>query len=163
MLETSHITVLPEPPAAQAFFDALPGPGVTVLPAAPLMHGTACWFVLPILARGGTVVTLTGSSLDPVELLDALQDGVKGLCIVGEAFARPLLRLLDEDPDRWDLSGVRVLFSSGAVLGAESKRRLPAPAPQAQLVDGLGPSESASLARLVSTRHDHVAKTGRAE
>src|SRR3546814_21173554 len=87
------------------------------------MHGIACWSVLPILARGGTVVTNTGSSLDPVELLDALQDGVKGLCTVGEAFARPLLRLLDEDPDRWDLSGVRVLFSSGAVTGSSLEER----------------------------------------
>src|SRR3546814_723119 len=119
MLETSQGSVRPGAWSGQSFFGALPGPGVTVLPAAPLMHGTACWFVRPILARGGTVVTLTGSSLDPVELLDALQDGVKGLCIVGEAFARPLLRLLDEDPDRWDLSGVRVLFSSGAVLRSE--------------------------------------------
>jgi len=150
MLEVTQGTELPEPPDAAGFVGALDRPGVTALPAAPLMHGTATWFVLPILSRGGCAVTLPSHSLDPVELLDAtVAHGVKGLCIVGEAFARPILRELDAAPDRWDLSGLRVLFSSGAMLGAESKKRFLHHAPRAKVVDGLGSSESGSLGRSV--------------
>ncbi|MET0727681.1 MAG: AMP-binding protein [Acidimicrobiales bacterium] len=159
MLEVSQGSTPLEPPDAAAFVGSLEGPGVTVLPAAPLMHGTACWFVMPILARGGTVVTLTHPSLDPVELLDTVAArGVKGLCIVGEAFARPLLNQLDHHPDRWDLSGVRVVFSSGAMLSEESKRRFLRHAPRAMVVDGLGTSESGSLGRSI-TSGDAAART----
>jgi 3-oxocholest-4-en-26-oate---CoA ligase len=111
------------------------------------MHGSACWFCLPVLSRGGTVVTLTETSLDPVELLDTVvARGVQRLCIVGDAFAKPILRELEGDADRWDLSGVRVIFSSGAMLSPDSKRRLLRFAPNAQVLDGLGSSESGSLA-----------------
>ena len=135
----------------RAMVAGLTKPGTTVMPAAPLMHGTACWFVLPVLARGGTVVTLVDVSLDPVELLDTVVDRqVKGLCIVGDAFARPLLAALEGAPDRWDLSGLRVLFSSGAMLSQDSKRRLLRFAPRAQVIDGLGSSESGTVGRSVT-------------
>lgn len=150
MLEVSQGSPLIEPPDPEAFHDREGTRGVTALPAAPLMHGTACWFVLPILARGGTAVTLTSPSLDAVELLDAVvEHKVKGLCIVGEAFARPIITELEAHPGRWDLSSLRVLFSSGAMLGQESKRRLLAHAPRLMVVDGLGSSESGSLGRSV--------------
>ena len=151
MLEKSQGTQLPDTAGAAGFVASFERPGVTALPAAPLMHGTAMWFVMPILARGGSIVTLTQPSLEPVELLDAtVARGVKGLCIVGEAFARPLLKELDAAPDRWDLSGLRVVFSSGAVLGRDSKRRFLRHAPKVKVVDGLGTSESGALARSVT-------------
>ena len=120
------------------------------------MHGTACWFCLPVLSRGGTVVTLTSPSLDAVELLDTVvARGVRRLCIVGDAFAKPILRELDADPDRWDLSALRVIFSSGAMLSQDSKHRLLRFAPKAQVFDGLGSSESGNLAMSVtSTEHE---------
>lgn len=159
MLEVSQGTELPEPPDPEGFVAALERPGVTALPAAPLMHGTACWFVLPILSRGGCAVTLTKASLDAVELLDTVvREGVKGVCIVGEAFARPMLKELEAHPGRWDLSGLRVLFSSGAMLGQESKRKILEHAPKVKVVDGLGSSESGTLARSV-TDDPSAAKT----
>jgi fatty-acyl-CoA synthase len=97
-------------------------------------------------------VTLTKSSLDAVELLDAVvAREVKGLCIAGEAFIRPILRELEDDPLRWDLSRLRVVFSSGAMLSQQSKDRLIRIAPQAMVVDGLGTSESGTLARSITT------------
>ena len=46
-----------------------------------------------------------GTGLDPVELWDAVErEGVQHLIVVGDAFAKPLLRALDDAPDRWDLS-----------------------------------------------------------
>jgi acyl-CoA synthetase (AMP-forming)/AMP-acid ligase II len=142
---------LPDPPDATEFVARLRQPGPTVLPAAPLMHGTACWFSKPALSRGGAVVTLTARSLDIVELLDTIVGRrVKGLCIVGEAFVRPMLRELDADPQRWDLSGLRVIMSSGAMLSHASKQRLLTFAPRALIVDSLGSSESGSLASSVT-------------
>jgi 3-oxocholest-4-en-26-oate---CoA ligase len=153
MLETAKGTRLPEPPDPEEFIAQLARDSMTCLPAAPLIHGTACFFVMPILARGGAVVTLTDASLNPVEVLDTVeQREVKGLCIVGEAFARPILRELEAAPDRWDLSSLRVIFSSGAMLSTQSKERFLAFATRAMVVDGLGSSESGSIAHSVATK-----------
>jgi 3-oxocholest-4-en-26-oate---CoA ligase len=147
-----------EGPADPAGWAArLPRPAPPALPAPPLMHGTACWFALPVLSRGGTVVTLTGTPFDAVELLDTVvAAGVRRLCIVGDAFAKPLLRELDADPNRWDLSGLQVIVSSGAMLSQDSKQRLLRYAPRVQIVDGLGTSESGNVATTTTSRGDET-------
>ena len=138
---------------AAAWAAGLRRPDVPVMPAPPLMHGTACWFCLPVLSRAGSVVTLTQPSLDVEELLDTVvARGVRRLCLVGDAFAKPLLGALEDDPERWDLSGLRVIFSSGAMLSQDSKQRLLRFAPNAAIFDGLGSSESGSLAMSVTDR-----------
>jgi acyl-CoA synthetase (AMP-forming)/AMP-acid ligase II len=135
-----------------AFVGGLTRPGMRALPAPPLMHGTACWFAMPFLCRAGAVVTLTAASLDAVELLDTVvRERVMAVCIVGEAFARPLLKELEAEPERWDLSNLRAVVSSGAMLSQDSKRRLLRFAPKAQIIDGLGTSESGSLATTVTS------------
>jgi len=155
MLEGAQHTELPPVVDPQAFVNRFSQANLICLPAAPLMHGTACWFIVPILARGGAVVTLTKPSLDPVELLDTVEARtVKGLCIAGEAFIRPILRELEGDSGRWDLSRLRVVFSSGAMLSHQSKSRLIRFAPQAMIVDGLGTSESGTMARAISTAEE---------
>ena len=53
--------------------------------------------------------------------------------------------------------GLRVLFSSGAMLGQDSKRRILAHAPKVKVVDGLGSSESGTLARSVTDDPDAAA------
>jgi acyl-CoA synthetase (AMP-forming)/AMP-acid ligase II len=163
MLEGVNGRRLADEADARAYVGALDRPGPRVLPAAPLMHGTAAWFSMPALNRAGSVVTLTAPSFDPVELLDAVTRlGVKGISIVGDAFARPLLRHLDTAPDRWDLSSLRVIGSSGAMLSRESKERLLVHAPRAKVVDSLGSSESGMSARSVAGG-DGVAGTARFE
>ncbi len=148
MLEELNGSV-PAPDAdAAAHAAMLERPGPLVLPAAPLMHGTAMWFVLPVLSRGGSVVTLPEHSFEPEALLDTLSlHRVKGLCIVGDAFARPLVAALDADPERWDLSGLRVVFSSGVSFSAATQAALLRHATGAVVVDSLGSSESGGLAR----------------
>lgn len=149
MLEDSNgrpvpATGEPADPAARVAGFAKPGP--RVLPAPPLMHGTAMWFALPALNAGGSVVTTSDRRFDPARLLDTLVDQqVKGICIVGDAFARPLADALDAAPDRWDLGHVRVIFSSGAMFSAATKARLLAHAPKAIAIDNLGSSESGGL------------------
>lgn len=158
-LERQQGATLPDPSDVAAFVDRYGHAPLSVLPAAPLMHGTACWFALPILSRGGAIVTLTSKSLNPVELLDTVANRkVKGLCIAGNAFARPLLEQLDQNPQRWDLSALRVITSSGAILSEDNKRRLLSYAPGAIVVDSLGSSESGAIARSIASGEGTASK-----
>ena len=62
------------------------------------MHGTGMWLgtMSPLLLKG-TVVTLTNRSFDPDELWGAVErEGSSTVVIVGDAFAKPMLRALDE-------------------------------------------------------------------
>ena len=75
-------------------------PGPRNLPAAPLMHGTGLFNALSNLMVGGSVVTMSGRRFDPVELLDTVQaERINSMSIVGDAFAKPILRALDAEPD----------------------------------------------------------------
>ena len=47
-------------------------PGMTGLPACPLMHGTGCMTQMVVLCQGGAVVTLESRNLDIAELLDTI-------------------------------------------------------------------------------------------
>jgi fatty-acyl-CoA synthase len=123
------------------------------LPAAPLMHGTAYVFASTILNRGGTVVTLRRRQLDMDELLDTVQARrVTELCIVGDAFCRPMVDALDAEPSRWDLASLKAVSSSGMMWGASNKERLLRHAANAVLVDFLNSSEASGMGRAVSSR-----------
>jgi fatty-acyl-CoA synthase len=123
-----------------------------VLPAAPLMHGTAAFSAFGMLGAGGAVVLCPGTKFDVVELLDTVaQQRVTDLSIVGDAFARPMLDALDEEPNRWEVSTVRVILSSGVMWSAPIKEGLIAHMPEVLCVDTLGSSEAVGLARSISS------------
>lgn len=126
------------------------------LSAAPLMHGTGYVFAGTIFSRGGTLVHQQSRRFDPVHLLDTIAENrVTALCIVGEAFGRPLVDALDAEPERWDLSHLDAVSSAGMVWRAESKQRLLRHAPNAVLVDLLNSSEASGMGRSVmSSRRD---------
>jgi len=114
----------------------------TVLPACPLMHGTGLFITLSTLSGGGTVVLIDRPGLDAAVIWDAVErEGVQVLTIVGDAFARPLLAALDEDPKRWDLGSLRAITSSGVTWSPETKRGLLGHLPDVTLLDSLGASE----------------------
>ena len=122
------------------------------LPAAPLMHGTGFVFAATILNRGGTVVTLPGKSFDVAQLLDTMtHEGVTDVCIVGDAFCRPIVDALDLEPKRWELSCLRVVSSSGMAWSASVKERLLAHAPSALLIDFLNSSEASGMGRSLTS------------
>ncbi len=122
------------------------------LPAAPLMHGTGFVFAATILNRGGAVLTLPGQSFDPVALLDAMQASpVTDLCIVGDAFCRPIVDALDRNPGRWDLPALKVVSSSGMVWSADVKQRLLLHAPGVLMIDFLNSSEASGLGRSLTS------------
>lgn len=131
----------PEPPdpieAARAGKRA-----ATVLPAAPLMHGTGLFSSISVLAGAGTVVLVDRQGLDAELLWDTVaREGVQLLTIVGDVFARPLLAALQANPGRWDLSGLRAIQSSGVLFSPQVKQALLALLSGMTIVDSLGASE----------------------
>ena len=131
----------PEPP--DPFAAARAGKRAsTLLPAAPLMHGTGLFAALAALAGGGTVVLVDHAGLDPELVWDAVaREHVQTLTIVGDVFARPLLDALRAHPNRWDLSSLRAITSSGVLFSADVKRGLLDHLDRVTIVDSLGASE----------------------
>ena len=119
------------------------GPGMTLLPSCPLMHGTGGFTALECLSEGGRVVTLVSRRFDPVELLETVErERVNGVVIVGDAFAKPILAALDADPGRFDLSSVVGMVSSGVMWSEETKQGLLGHHPGMLLVDAFSSSEA---------------------
>jgi fatty-acyl-CoA synthase len=122
------------------------------LPAPPLMHGTAYVFASTVLNRGGSVVTLPEQRFDAARLLDAIvANGVTDICIVGDAFCRPMVDALDAEPGRYDLSKLRAMSSSGMMWSQEVKARLLAHAPQLVMIDFLNSSEASGMGRSITS------------
>jgi len=141
----------PADPDLDAVRAALAGPGPVHVPACPLMHGTGWFTALMAMMTGGCVVTLTGASFDAVELLDTVErEGVNMMAIVGDAFARPMLRALDAEPDRWDLSSLVAMISSGVMWSEASKAALLEHHPGMILQDAFSSSEALNMGASVS-------------
>jgi fatty-acyl-CoA synthase len=116
--------------------------------ACPLMHGTGVWLGAFIThAMGGTLVTLAGRSFDGHAVwATARRERASHLVIVGDAFAKPLIRALDEAAARGephDTSAVRCMISSGVMWTAEVKEALLERVPRLRLVDTMGSTEGA--------------------
>jgi acyl-CoA synthetase (AMP-forming)/AMP-acid ligase II len=128
------------------------GPGMTLLPACPLMHGTGGFTSLECLSEGGRVVTLASRQFDPIELLDTVErEKVNGLIIVGDAFAKPILATLDAHPGRWDLTSLVGIISSGVMWSEEIKQGLLRHHPNMLLVDAFSSSEAIGMGSSVSS------------
>ncbi len=141
--------------------ESLTTPGPVHVPACPLMHGTGWFTALMALMTGGCVVTLTNRSFDAVELLDTVErEGVNMMAIVGDAFAKPMLRALDADPGRWDLSSLIALISAGVRWSEDSKQRLLAHHPGMLLQDAFSSSEALNMGASISSG-DSAAKTAK--
>jgi fatty-acyl-CoA synthase len=120
--------------------------------ACPLMHGTGLFMALAALLGGGTVVTLTGATFDADELCHAVATNrVTSVVLVGDAFARPILRSLNAAADAHDISSIRSIVSSGAMWSHEVKAGLLEHNRAMILVDSFGASEISGLGRSVST------------
>jgi fatty-acyl-CoA synthase len=126
--------------------------GSVHIPACPLMHGTGWFTALMTLMAGGCNVTLTGRTFDAVELLDTVErEGVNTMAIVGDAFAKPMLRALDAEPDRWDLSSLFAIISSGVMWSETSKQALLAHHPNMLLQDAFSSSEALNMGASISS------------
>ncbi len=143
---------LPTLPGWAEFDARMAKPGPRNLPAAPLMHGTGAFNAMWNLVLAGSVVTLPGRKFDPVELLDSIQlHRVNSISIVGDAFAKPILKALDAQPDRWDISSLRVIVSSGVIWASETKLGLLRHNARLIMIDSLGSSEAIGMASNTTT------------
>jgi fatty-acyl-CoA synthase len=141
------------PVATRAAADA--GQVPRTLVACPLMHGTGMWLGAFVAhSIGGAVVLTTSRSFDPHEAWRLVEsERCRGVVIVGDAFARPLLNALDEavaGGTAYDLSSLTQMVSSGVMWSAEVKQGLLRHA-DLVLLDAMGSTEGA-LGTSITTR-----------
>ncbi|MHB8528090.1 MAG: acyl-CoA synthetase [Caulobacteraceae bacterium] len=133
------------------------GPGPRTLPASPLMHGTGLLPSMASILSGGSVVTLTSPRFDPEELLRTIdRRKPQILALVGDAFAKPMLRALETNPGAYDLSSITAVLSSGVMWSREVKRGLLEFMPAAMLHDGFSSSEAIGLGASITTKDAEV-------
>src|SRR5262245_26701052 len=127
-------------------------PGIVMLPACPLMHGTGQFSAFIAMNLGGTIVSLPSRRFDAGELWrEAARTRANAIIIVGQAFAGPMLAWLDEHPGELDLSSVFLISSSGVMWSQDNKDGLLRHLPGAILFDSFGSSEAVGLGASVST------------
>ena len=133
------------------------GGGTTrCLPACPFMHGTAHWMALSTMHGGGTIVISPDHHLDPERLLGLIaEEKVSFLVIVGDAFARPLVDVVEtKGAESWDLSSLKVMLSGGAILSPSVKADLKRLLPSTLVMDGYGASETGGQGSMVAGGED---------
>lgn len=151
-LNEGNIMKLPEDEGLEGVRRTISGPGPVHLPACPLMHGTGLFTALGMMDVGGSIVTLTNRRFDPVELLDTVdRDQVNTMAIVGDAFAKPILRELDANPDRWKMSTLLAIISSGVIWSEPTKAGLLRHRPSLILIDAFSSSEALGMGVSVSS------------
>src|SRR3546814_10121261 len=90
---------------------------------------------------------LTGSQRCALPIWNKLQS----IAMVGDAFAKPMLKVLDENPGRFDMSSLITIVSSGVMWSKEVKQGLIGHIPQVALMDSFGASEGLGFGRSVTT------------
>jgi fatty-acyl-CoA synthase len=154
LIKATHGTnpLLLGPADYTALGESITGPGLSCLPACPLMHGTGQFTAFIAMSGAGAITTLESRQLDIAELLDTIERfGIQTLTIVGDAFAKPILRALDDNPGKWDLSSLIVIASSGVMWSEPVKEGLLKHNPTMMLIDAYSSSEAIGLGQSVST------------
>ncbi|MGH7804295.1 MAG: AMP-binding protein, partial [Candidatus Binatia bacterium] len=119
------------------------GIGGKIIVAMPFMHGAGLGACFNTWHRGGTVVLPDEKRrLDPESYWSAVErHGVDSLMLIGDAFALPLADALRRN--RWDLSSVRIVTSTAAVLSATAKADLLAGLPEhVMVIESVGSTET---------------------
>lgn len=126
------------------------GTGITRrLPLCPLIHGGAQWIALTALLTGGTCLLTVDASLDAGSALAfASDEQAEFLMIIGDAVARPLAAELRRNHQLYDLSSLRLVSSSGAILSPAVKSELEEYLPATKVIDRFGASETGGQGRI---------------
>lgn len=134
------------------------------LPACPLMHGTGLFTALGAIINGGAIVTTEpkGKFIPEVIWETVDRHRVTAIAIVGDAFAQPMLNVLEENPGKYDLSCVQSITSSGVMWSMAVKQGLIKHMPQVALNDSFGASEAVGFGMSVTTA-EGVSETAKFE
>jgi acyl-CoA synthetase (AMP-forming)/AMP-acid ligase II len=123
------------------------------LPASPLMHGTGGFTSFQAMLVGAGIVTLENRHFDAHELWQTVQrERVTQMAIVGDAFAKPMVRALEEAEAKgepYDISSMQLIISSGVMWSPETKQAFMA---RGNIIcfDSLGSSEGVGFAGSIS-------------
>ncbi len=119
----------------------------------PLMHGTG-WFTAMIAwLTGGTVILMDDpKSFDAAQLWEIVsRTKATAVTIVGDSFARPMLRALESAPQPYELSSLQMVASSGVMWSQETKVGLLKYLPHSMLVDAFSSSEAVGMGMSITT------------
>lgn len=134
--------------------------GVRGLIGCPLMHGTGWFTSIIALLTGGTVVLLDNPRhFDPAEFWSIVErEKPQSATIVGDSFARPLVRELErEGAPGYDLSSLLMMVSSGVMWSQETKQALLGHHASMMLVDAFSSSEALGMGQSIMTAAGTVA------
>jgi len=132
-------------------------PRTVNLPLPPIMHGTGLLSAVGAMASGGTCITLTSRSFEPELALENItKHKVTQVTIVGDAFARPMLEVLDENPGKYDISSVGVINSSGVMWTKEIKAGLLKHNQNVLLSDAFSSSEAIGIGTSLMTKDQTI-------
>jgi len=121
-------------------------PGITALAIPPFMHAAGHWLAFSTMFGGGKIVTLERGIFDPSEVWRLVEvEEVNVIAVVGDAMARPLLDVLVDDPDRYNLSTLMAVGSGGAVLSPSTKAQIARLLPGRVVADRFGSSETGQV------------------
>lgn len=119
----------------------------------PLMHGTG-WFtaVIAWLAGGAVILLDNPKRFDAAELFSIVErEKPTAVTIVGDSFAKPMLRELERGQRSYDLSSLMMISSSGVMWSQETKEALLKHAPQLMLIDSFSSSEAVGMGLSITT------------
>ncbi len=121
----------------------------------PFMHGAAQWNVFNSFHRGGTVVLPDETRrLDADAVWHAVErHRCDAIMVTGDGVARPLLAALA--PGRHDVSSIRAVTSTAAVLSRAVRDELLAAFPGVLLLESIGASEGGLQAMTNDTDSGH--------
>lgn len=134
------------------------------MPGCPLMHGTGMWIgVLIPHSFGGCTTLFDNRAFDPDVMLGMIEkEGVKETVIVGDVFAKPLVKAIENAKARgkpYDLSSLKVVHSSGVMWSMESKQALLDHA-DVMILDSIGSSEGTMGSSVITRDSITGYKTG---
>jgi acyl-CoA synthetase (AMP-forming)/AMP-acid ligase II len=147
--------LMPAPTSLDALreFARNPPMPIRALVGPPLMHGTG-WFtaVIAWLAGGAVILLDNPKRFEAGELFEVVErERPTAVTIVGDSFAKPMLRELEQGRRSYDLSSLLMISSSGVMWSQETKQGLLKHAPQLMLIDSFSSSEAVGMGLSITT------------
>lgn len=133
---------IPSVPALAAQAAAREAP-LVLLPGGPLLHGQSQWVFARALLAGGTAVLSTDAAFSATGFLDlASASGATAITLLGDTMAREVASALIAEPDRWDLTALAGVSSTGSALSEAALGLLREAFPDKVVVDSYGTLET---------------------
>ena len=131
----------PEQLAANAAEEGPDEGGVSILPAAPFIHGAAQWGSFICLFTGGKLVLQPGKSFDARRVCELVEtEQVNTITLVGDAMAIPIADELATGS--YDFGSMYALASAGAVLSPSVRDKLIELLPDCMVLNSFGSTET---------------------